>query len=293
MERLARQPVAAALHRDQARAPTRTGKTGGQTGIRRRGQTGCLDILEYRGFTLGELEALWKGRGEDYFLREKPEDIAWHTEAIAGHHDHTVPLVLVRNDIDSTVANTTQIFIHAPSGRHLFPNICAELEHLDLSIHDARIYDANHGMSLDTFYVLDSDGQPIAEDGAKLRHIKDHLTTALHKSSGSAEISQRRTPRQIKSFATPTETRMSLDHRERVSVLEVSAPDRPGLLARIGRIFMDFKVQLRAAKIQTLGERVEDVFFLTDADDQPITDPALCEAIQLAVRNELDQKAGV
>ena len=44
--------------------------------------------------------------------------------------------------------------------------ICAELEQLDLSVHDARIYNANDGMSLDTFFVLDSDGQPIAEDGA-------------------------------------------------------------------------------------------------------------------------------
>jgi [protein-PII] uridylyltransferase len=189
------------------------------------------------------------------------------------------------------VANTTQIFIHAISGRHLFPKVCAELEQLDLSIHDARIYDANDGMSLDTFYVLGSDGQPIAEDGIRLRHIKDHLTGALRNATDLPQLSRRRTPRQIKSFSTPTETRMSLDHRERVSVLEVSAPDRPGLLARIGRIFMDFDVQLRTAKIQTLGERVEDVFFITDADQQPITDPALCEAIQAAIRDELDQKA--
>jgi [protein-PII] uridylyltransferase len=251
----------------------------------------AADLLEYRGFTLEELDEHWRGRGDEYFLRERAEDIAWHTEAIAGHHDRTVPLVLVRNNIDSTVANTTQIFIHAASARHLFPRVCAELEQLDLSIHDARVYDANDDMSLDTFYVLDSDGQPIAEDGLRLRRIRDHLTAALRDTTLLPQVSQRRTPRQIKSFSTPTETRMSLDHRERVSVLEVAAPDRPGLLARIGKIFMDFDVELRAAKIQTLGERVEDVFFITDSEQQPITDPALCEAIQAAIRDELDQKA--
>ena len=43
-------------------------------------------------------------------------------------------------------------------------------------------------------------------------------------------------------------------------VLEVASPDRPGLLARIGKVFVQYGVELQAAKIQTLGERVEDVF---------------------------------
>ena len=118
----------------------------------------AIDILEYRGFTLDELEDLWRERGEDYFLRERAEDIAWHTEAIAGHHDKSKPLVLARSSSDSNVANTTQIFIHARSSARLFSRICAQLEQLDLSIHDARIYNANDGMAMDTFFVLGSDG---------------------------------------------------------------------------------------------------------------------------------------
>ena len=59
---------------------------------------------------------------------------------------------------------------------------------------------------------------------------------------------------------------MTVDDIKNVTVLEVSSPDRPGLLALIGRIFVDFNLELQAAKIQTLGERVEDVFFLTDAE---------------------------
>ena len=93
----------------------------------------AIDILEYRGFTLDELKDLWRERGEDYFLRERPEDIAWHTEAIDGHHDRSKPLVLARSSTDSNVANTTQIFIHARSNATLFSRICAELEQLDLS----------------------------------------------------------------------------------------------------------------------------------------------------------------
>ncbi len=256
-----------------------------------RSRRAASEILEDRGFTVEELHTLWQQRGEDYFLRERAEDIAWHTEAIAGHHKRDKPLVLIRNNVESTVANTTQIFIHARSNVQLFSTICAELEQLDLSVHDARIYNANDGMSLDTFFVLDSSGQPIAEDGTRIKFIKEQLTECLKGNPDEPQIVQRRTPRRVKSFSVPTETSMSVDEIKHVSVLEVSAPDRPGLLARIGKIFVEFNVELQAAKIQTLGERVEDVFFITDAGHQPITDAERCKAIQEAIRRELDEQA--
>lgn len=249
------------------------------------------EILEGRGFTIEELHELWRGRGEDYFLRERIEDIAWHTEAIAGHHQRDTPLILIRHNAESSVANTTQIFIHARSTAQLFSRICAALEQLDLSIHDARIYSSNNGMSLDTFFVLDSSGQPITEDGARLAHIKEYLSEVLGKNAEKLALPARRTTRKMKSFSIPTETRIYVDELKNVSVLEVSTPDRPGLLARLGKIFVSYKVELQAAKIQTLGERVEDVFFITDERQQPITDAQLCNALQRTICDELDEQA--
>ncbi len=251
----------------------------------------AIHLLEDRGFTPEELDQLWLNLGQEYFLRERAEDIAWQTEGIAGHHDRDKPLVLVRNTIESPVANTTQIFIHTRSRPQLFSAICAELEQLDLSVHDARIYTAADDMTMDSFFVLGSDGQTIGEDGARLRHIRDRLTEILADASSYPDIVARRTPRQMKSFSIPTETSMSIDEIKNVSILEVASPDRPGLLARLGRIFVEFNIELQAAKIQTLGERVEDVFFITDENQQPITDPARCEAIQQAIRHELDAQA--
>ena len=165
------------------------------------------------------------------------------------------------------------------------------MEQLDLSVHDARIYNGNDGMSLDTFFVLDSRGSPITEDGARLKHIREHLTNALAEEADDTQVVQRRTPRRKKSFSVPTETCMSVDETKNVSILEVASPDRPGLLALLGRIFVDFNVELQAAKIQTLGERVEDIFFITDENHQAVTDPELCRAIQQAICSELDDQA--
>jgi [protein-PII] uridylyltransferase len=72
----------------------------------------------------------------------------------------------------------------------------------------------------------------------------------------------------------------------------VTAPDRPGLLARIGRIFLEFDLSLQNAKIATLGERVEDVFFVTDAANQPLSDPELCTRLQATMVAQLSDSSG-
>ena len=244
-------------------------------------------LLEYRGFTPDELRALWRERDEDYFLREKPEDIAWHTEAIANHLDRTRPLVLVRNGVESSVANTTQIFVYAPFDIGAFSRTCSCLEQLNLSVHDARIYHGTDGMSLDTYYVLDHLGGPI-EDPERLRQIGSFLSRHLGAGGDDQAIVPRLTPRRVRSFNIATETSLSVDETRGVSVLEVLSLDRPGLLARIGEVFIEFGLICEAAKIQTLGERVEDVFFITDMAQQPIRDADLAARIQAAIRAKLD-----
>jgi [protein-PII] uridylyltransferase len=257
----------------------------------RQTQEKALEQLEDRGFIVEEVEDLWKESGEDYFLREQVEDIVWQTEAIAQHFDKETPLVLVKPRTESQVELATQIFIHARAQGYLFSVVAAALEQLDLSVHDARVYSSVDGMALDTFYVLDANGESIAEDPARVRYISDYLSEQLKDRDRYPEIVQRRTPRQIKFFAMPTETTMHIDHVRNVNVLEVTTPDRPGLLARIGRIFFEYGIELQAAKIATLGERVEDVFFITANGHKPIEDEALIAEIQSAICTELDDQA--
>lgn len=94
-------------------------------------------------------------------------------------------------------------------------------------------------------------------------------------------------PRQLKHFDFPPQVTILNDAQRPVTILEITAPDRPGLLARIGRIFLEFDLSLQNAKIATLGERVEDVFFITDADNQPLSDPQLCSRLQEAIVQQL------
>ncbi len=254
-------------------------------------QQAAIDQLEYLGFGEDELRELWANVGEDYFLREKVEDIVWHTQAIAQHRNREAPVVLIKESSEILFEVATQIFVHSRNRPHLFAMLAAAMEQLDLSIQDARLYNSDAGFIFYTFFVLDASGKPIADDTARLEHIKNFLREQLNKADLTPEIMRKRTPRQLRLFSIPTTTTFTTDRSKHQSVLEVITPDRPGLLARIGRIFYRFGIQLQNAKITTLGERVEDVFFITDSQQRPIEDPELCAAIQDAIKKELDERA--
>ncbi|HUH36405.1 MAG TPA: [protein-PII] uridylyltransferase [Spongiibacteraceae bacterium] len=252
-------------------------------------QQGALEILCGMGFDEDEIWALWAERGEDYFLREKVQDIVWHTEAIAQHGDLDRPLILIKPSTE-TLLSATQIFVYSRGGSHLFPMLASAMEQLDLSIQDARLYNASNGYALDTFFVLDANGEAIGDDPERIAHMERFLRQQLDKPGYFPDSLQRRTPRQARLFAVPTRTQISVDAARGYTVLEVVTPDRPGLLARIGKIFYEYGIELQKAKITTLGERVEDVFYITDNRQRPITSPELQDAIQEAIRRELDQQ---
>ena len=87
-------------------------------------------------------------------------------------------------------------------------------------------------------------------------------------------------------FTTPTQVTFSDDAENGRTILEVVAGDRPGLLSEIGKLLWDQRVELHGAKIMTVGERAEDVFYVTDEMSRPLEEArrsALAEALQRAL----------
>ncbi|MEW9532999.1 [protein-PII] uridylyltransferase [Microbispora sp. NPDC049125] len=62
------------------------------------------------------------------------------------------------------------------------------------------------------------------------------------------------------------------DASNTATVVEVRAHDRPGLLWRIGRAFGECGLDVRAARVETLGAEAVDVFYVVDRTGRPITD---------------------
>jgi [protein-PII] uridylyltransferase len=52
------------------------------------------------------------------------------------------------------------------------------------------------------------------------------------------------------------------DERGAYHVLSIVASDRPGLLYGVARILARYRISLQTARINTLGDRAEDVFLI-------------------------------
>ena len=246
--------------------------------------------LQRRGFFSQEVRHAWTGIEEDYFLQEDSMNIVRHTEAMLCHHGAD-PLILVQSVAEGAFEGATQVFIRATEDQNLFPLCSTLLERLRLAVQDARIY-TSHDRRIYCFFVLDAQGRPLAD--AAVQELRRQLAQQLDKTARQALTTpvQRRMPSQIRHFNVITQITMHNKPEARETILEILTMDRPGLLARIGRIFLDHGVQPQKAKITTLGERVNDVFFITDQQRQPLLDPErrarLREALQSALDEPLD-----
>jgi [protein-PII] uridylyltransferase len=255
-------------------------------------QSSALELLMRGGMDPDDAEQLWSQLGDDYFLRHSAEDVAWHSEAILQHPSDADPLVLIKETTQREFEGGTQIFIYAPDQHDFFAVTVAAMAQLNLNIHDARILTSTSQFTLDTYIVLEAEGGSIGDNPARIKQIRQGLVDALKNPDDYPTIIQRRVPRQLKHFAFAPQVTIHNDANRPVTILELIAPDRPGLLARIGRIFLDFDLSLQNAKIATLGERVEDVFFVTDAHNQPLSDPELCTRLQEAIVLQLSDSPG-
>jgi [protein-PII] uridylyltransferase len=90
-------------------------------------------------------------------------------------------------------------------------------------------------------------------------------------------------------FSTPTQVNFTLDARNNRTILELIAADRPGLLSEVGKVFKAERVAINGAKIMTVGERAEDVFYITDSDGWLLPEEA-CRRVQDALVLTLDSR---
>jgi [protein-PII] uridylyltransferase len=252
-------------------------------------QDAVIDCMLDHGYSKQDLFKLWDNPGDEYFLRESVDTLIWHSLALFKHGNSEKPLVLIGNTSNEANEGATQIFIYMKDQPHLFAVMTAALDQLHLNIQDARIITSANNNALDTYIVLDETGNPITEV-PRLDKIQKTLENILENTSDFPDLIQRRTSRMLKQFDFKPRVYLSNDPFTKRSLLEVIAPDRPGLLARMGQIFMDFDLTLETAKILTEGEKVNDIFYLTDKNGEPISDPDICTRLRNSVISELEDQ---
>jgi [protein-PII] uridylyltransferase len=230
------------------------------------------------------INRVWESFGDDYFLRHSTDEITWHTRAILKKGYHEQPLVMARADPNR---GGTEIFIYTLDQDNLFALITSILDHLGLTILDARILTGHRGYTLDSFTVLEDSGAPI-EDRARIKEIIATLRHALSQPEAAPILPSRHISRIQRAFQIPTWVSFREDEANSRTVVELVSWDRPGLLCRVGQAFMECGVQLHNAKIATVGAQVEDVFFVTDRENRPLNDSRKYAALRAALVGQLD-----
>jgi [protein-PII] uridylyltransferase len=238
-----------------------------------------LDLLHRLGMTDEAVGRIWPMLSDDYFMRFQPEEIAWHTVAIATCGPDELPLVLLR---PLSQRGSAEIFIHARNQDFIFAHSTAVLDQLGLTILDARIITTANGFVMNSYHVLEQSGEPIKDQRRQIQ-ICSRMRQCLLDLDAEPPQVQRLQKRQLRNFPVPTQVYLHPDPQQRTTVLELIAADRPGLLSKVGQAFGRAGVRLHGARISTIGSRAEDIFQVTDRDDRPLADEGLKNQLREAL----------
>jgi [protein-PII] uridylyltransferase len=242
-------------------------------------------------FSASHVNDLVDSLEDEYFLQGSVSDIVWQCSSILLHTDTSLPVIAIRDKHNEHGKGFSQIMIYLKSDKDLFAATTAMLEQLSLNVLSARISAASGDFNISNFVITNSDNDALSGEPNRKELIKERLSEALDDPDDYPEIISRRTSRALKNFSFPTEVMLSNDPIHHKTVIEVVTPDRPGLLARIGHILYSHNLSVTSARIATLGERVEDVFFVSEANGLPLSNVEQCEQLQHDICEQLDELA--
>lgn len=209
---------------------------------------------------------LWAQLDESYFLDHEAQEIAWHTRLLAFKVNSPTPIVKARL---SRVGEGLQVMVYCMDQRGLFARICDFFARMNYTIVEAKIHTTLHGYALNSFQIMEVMRSNTAYRDI-MTYIEFELAQQIVQDQPIAPVASGRVNRQLKHFPLATEVEIRPD-KKGMRLLSLIAGDRPGLLARVALILDKYNIRLHRAKINTLGSRAEDVFWISrdDATIQP------------------------
>ena len=242
-----------------------------------------------------KIESLWELIDDEYFLRHSYGEIRWHTRVLLNNKEF--PIVSIRrqsthrvNEYDNLKA--LDIFVAADYDSHLFTKVCVALDSLNLDIYNAKLHRNNkliggmNSVAL-TFRVREAKNDIVINDD-RIQKINNTISEVLH-SEEIYKLPNTRLTRQMRVFDAPTKISYSVDPSNSYTILEIETLDRPGLLALVSYCFSELNIDINLAKITTVGERAEDVFYLSNINQEKLSSEQK-EELTAKIQFILDQK---
>jgi|WP_226823442.1 [protein-PII] uridylyltransferase len=228
---------------------------------------------------------LWQEMRPSYFLRYRADELLWQAHEIHAYHGRGYLVRLREHPVEGS-----EILIYGPDKAGLFEEITATLDRHSLNILDARIDTSHDGRALDTFVVLD-ESHSYARPAAAQEILRRDLRAVLHgEVPRKPHFGMRHRDLRHRYFADlPLEIFVDNHTLAEDTLLEIRAPDRLGLLYRVGGTLRTLGFTIFGAKVSTFGESVEDTFFIRNAQNRKLRDneiAALTAALQDALSSD-------
>jgi len=241
--------------------------------------------LDAAGVSKDSVADVWQQFDDNYFLRYRSSEIAWHSQWLAASDiERGTGLVDVRR---RRTGDGVEAVLYTRQIERTFAHVTAVLDELGMTIVDARIVPLGNGNSIDTYIFMESD-ERVDIDEERINKIRRALTRILNVDDKKVAKVTRAVTRQARMFTTPTRVNFSPSTSDNQTVFELITADQPGLLSKVGQIFIEQGVNITSAKIMTIGERAEDVFYISDLSGRSLTETALDDLAD-SLRDKLEQ----
>ena len=208
------------------------------------------------GNELTYLKSVWGNFDDSYFNKHLSDSLKWQSDLILSK-PHDGIKVACRKCFD----NLLEIFIKVDNSDGLFLKIVKILDSVGLEIVDASIYTSKDNlMAMNTFVTkFHSHDNPLLK--SEIGDIKSKIINNFKKFTPSKRV---RKKLENKAFKNKVKISNIEDADNKKNHLTIEAFDSPGILIKIAEIFYKNNVSIQSARINTLGEKVEDTFEIKD-----------------------------
>jgi [protein-PII] uridylyltransferase len=175
----------------------------------------------------------------------------------------------------------TELTVFAPDHPWLLSIIAGACALAGANIVDAQIFTTTDGLALDTI-ALSREFERDEDEARRGARIGDSIEKAVRGLIKLPDVVAKRAPPKgrLKAFAIEPEVSINNQWSNRYTVVEVTGLDRPGLLYELTTTLSTLNLNIASAHVATFGERVVDVFYVTDLLNAQITAPGRQAAIK-------------
>ncbi|MBV8031726.1 MAG: [protein-PII] uridylyltransferase [Betaproteobacteria bacterium] len=221
-------------------------------------QAEATRLLRLYALSDGVKDKLWAQLDTPYFLRHDAQEIAWQTRNLHYRVDTTVPVVKARL---APFGEGLQVFVYTKDREALFARICGYFERAGFNIAEAKIHTTRNGYALDTFLIMGQGRDSHYSD--RIAAIEHDLAADVLAQGELAPPRSGRLSRRVRHFPVTPVVDIRPDERGAYHVLSFVASDRPGLLYSVARTLAEQHLNIHTARVNTLGDRAEDVFLVS------------------------------